>query len=178
MWKGLAAGAVNTSLALAIGAKLPAISITLGLTAIGFLGYGVSLVLFIRALRDLGTARTGAYFSTAPFAGAALAFAIRTLFRDGRTVDKGASIGRSALRAFSCLSASGCTSPSDTNTSMSTIRWNTSIFTITTSITSTSTLPTILRANLMPIVTYTPVCYMLTRIIPTFITGISTECAA
>ena len=75
MWKGLAAGAVNTGLALATGAKLPAMSIILAVAAIGFLSYGVSLVLFVRALRHLGTARTGAYFSTAPFAGTALAFA-------------------------------------------------------------------------------------------------------
>jgi drug/metabolite transporter (DMT)-like permease len=76
MWKGLAAGAVNTGLALATGAKLPAMSIILAVAAIGFLSYGISLVLFVRALRHLGTARTGAYFSTAPFAGTALAFAI------------------------------------------------------------------------------------------------------
>ena len=40
---------------------------------VGFLGYGVSLALFVMALRDLGTARTGAYFSTAPFIGAVVA---------------------------------------------------------------------------------------------------------
>ena len=40
---------------------------------LGFFGYGVSLVLFIVALRHLGTARTGAYFATAPFIGTALA---------------------------------------------------------------------------------------------------------
>ncbi|MGH8047697.1 MAG: DMT family transporter, partial [Chthoniobacterales bacterium] len=76
MWKGLAAGATNTSLALAIGAKLPSISAGVGVAVVGFFGYGVSLVLFVRALRSLGTARTGAYFSTAPFAGAAFALAI------------------------------------------------------------------------------------------------------
>jgi len=76
MWKGLVAGTVNTGLALLTGAKLPAIGVILGVTVIGFLGYGVSLVLFVHALRHLGTARTGAYFSTAPFAGTALAFAI------------------------------------------------------------------------------------------------------
>jgi EamA-like transporter family len=43
---------------------------------VGFLGYGVSLVFFVRALRDLGTARTGAYFSTAPFLGALAAIII------------------------------------------------------------------------------------------------------
>jgi drug/metabolite transporter (DMT)-like permease len=76
MWKGLVAGGVNTSFALAIGAKLPELITILAVAAIGFFGYGVSLVLFVRALRHLGTARTGAYFSTAPFVGTALAFAM------------------------------------------------------------------------------------------------------
>ncbi len=43
---------------------------------IGFLGYGLSLVLFVLALRGLGTARTGAYFSTAPFVGAAISVVV------------------------------------------------------------------------------------------------------
>ena len=72
MAKGLAAGATNTTLALALGAQLPAISVAALAGLLGFAGYGVSLALFVRALRELGTARTGAYFSTAPFAGAAL----------------------------------------------------------------------------------------------------------
>jgi len=71
--KGLVAGAVNLALALAMGANLPsAISIG-GAALIGFLGYGVSLVLFVLGLRHLGAARTGAYFSTAPFIGAVVA---------------------------------------------------------------------------------------------------------
>lgn len=36
---------------------------------VGLLGYGISLVLFVLALSGLGSARTGAYFSTAPFIG-------------------------------------------------------------------------------------------------------------
>ncbi len=76
MWKGLVAGGVNTTLALSIGAKLPSIGMGFGVASIGFFGYGVSLVLFVLALRHLGTARTGAYFSTAPFAGAVFALAI------------------------------------------------------------------------------------------------------
>jgi len=76
MWKGLIAGIVNTGIALGIGAKIPATSVIFGALVIGFFGYGLSLVLFVRALRDLGTARTGAYFSIAPFAGVALSFAI------------------------------------------------------------------------------------------------------
>jgi drug/metabolite transporter (DMT)-like permease len=73
MVKGLAAGAVNLALALLAGARLPSPSLIAGAGAVGFLGYGVSLVLFVLALRFLGTARTGAYFSTAPFIGALLA---------------------------------------------------------------------------------------------------------
>jgi drug/metabolite transporter (DMT)-like permease len=71
--KGWTAGVVNTSLALLLGASLPAWSTAGAAMAVGLLGYGLSLVLFVRALRDLGTARTGAYFSTAPFIGAAIA---------------------------------------------------------------------------------------------------------
>ena len=70
--KGLIAGLVNTSLAVALGASWPNMGATLGTMAVGLLGYGFSLVLFVLALRGLGTARTGAYFSTAPFMGAAL----------------------------------------------------------------------------------------------------------
>lgn len=71
--KGLAAGVVNGGLALAIGSKLPALGTLGAILLVGFLGYGVSLVLFVLALRGLGSARTGAYFSTAPFLGAAVA---------------------------------------------------------------------------------------------------------
>ena len=76
MIKGLAAGAANCALALAHGAALPAVDTLAGAGALGFLGYGASLALFVLALRHLGTARTGAYFSTAPFIGAALAVAM------------------------------------------------------------------------------------------------------
>ncbi|TAH44617.1 MAG: DMT family transporter [Betaproteobacteria bacterium] len=70
--KGAVAGSVNFGLALALGASLPAGPILLGTLAVGLVGYGISLVLFVLALRGLGTARTGAYFSTAPFIGAAV----------------------------------------------------------------------------------------------------------
>jgi len=72
-FKGLVAGTTNTVLALALGARVPTLPYLSGTLALGFLGYGVSLVLFIVALRHLGTARTGAYFATAPFIGTALA---------------------------------------------------------------------------------------------------------
>ncbi|WP_345798692.1 DMT family transporter [Castellaniella sp. MT123] len=71
--KGLIAGVTNTSIALALGYSLPAWSLTVESMVVGLAGYGVSLVLFVLALRGLGSARTGAYFSTAPFMGAAIA---------------------------------------------------------------------------------------------------------
>ncbi|MBI1942356.1 MAG: DMT family transporter [Betaproteobacteria bacterium] len=74
--KGLVAGGVNLLAALLAGAALPAGALLAAAGAVGFLGYGVSLVLFIVALRGLGTARTGAYFAVAPFFGAALALAL------------------------------------------------------------------------------------------------------
>ena len=69
--KGVVAGSVNVSLAMGGGAQWPAPHVALLAGIVGLLGYGVSLGLFVVALRHLGTARTGAYFATAPFVGAA-----------------------------------------------------------------------------------------------------------
>ena len=74
--KGLVAGAVNLVLALTAGMELPSIGAVAGAAVVGFLGYGISLVLFVLGLRHLGAARTGAYFSTAPFIGAVLGIAM------------------------------------------------------------------------------------------------------
>lgn len=73
MSKGLAAGGVNLVLGVALGGKLPELGTMASAFTLGFVAYGVSLVLFIYALRHLGAARTGAHFSTAPFIGAGLA---------------------------------------------------------------------------------------------------------
>ncbi len=80
--KGIVAGGTNFAMALALGAALPPAGLVCAGLAVGFLGIGVSLVLFMLGLRHLGTARTGAYFSLAPFIGAVLALA---LFRDAVT---------------------------------------------------------------------------------------------
>jgi drug/metabolite transporter (DMT)-like permease len=74
--KGLVGGAVNCGLAFMLGAQWPAGGVALGAGLVGLFGYGISLVLFIVALRHLGTARTGAYFSTAPFIGAILSLVV------------------------------------------------------------------------------------------------------
>lgn len=76
MVKGLAAGASNLVLALALGAGWPSVPVVVAAAVLGFASYGASLALFVIGLRHLGTARTGAYFSIAPFVGAALAIAL------------------------------------------------------------------------------------------------------
>ncbi len=74
--KGLIAGISNTSFALISGDSFPALSIVGACMAVGFLGYGLSLTLFVLALRGLGTARTGAYFSIAPLFGVIISLTI------------------------------------------------------------------------------------------------------
>jgi drug/metabolite transporter (DMT)-like permease len=56
--KGLVAGSVNTLLAVSTGIAFPPLIITAAGGALGFVSYGLSLVLFVIALRELGTART------------------------------------------------------------------------------------------------------------------------
>jgi drug/metabolite transporter (DMT)-like permease len=73
MIKGIVAGGANLCLAFSLSAEGPAIGIIAAAGVVGFFGIGVSLVMFMLGLRHLGAARTGAYFSLAPFIGAALA---------------------------------------------------------------------------------------------------------
>ena len=73
MVKGIAAGTTNLALALALGASWPPLPTVAAAALLGLFSYGVSLMLFVLGLRALGTARTGAYFSVAPFFGAVLA---------------------------------------------------------------------------------------------------------
>ena len=71
--KSCTAGVVNLAIALALGESLPSkLPLLLVTSAIGLLNYGVSLNLFVLALRYIGASRTGAFFSLAPFVGAVL----------------------------------------------------------------------------------------------------------
>ncbi len=81
--KGLGAGSVSFVLALLLGNPLPPISTILGAMLLGSLSYGLSIVLFIRAMRGLGAARTSAVFGTAPLAGVVLSF---VLFQEAPTL--------------------------------------------------------------------------------------------
>jgi drug/metabolite transporter (DMT)-like permease len=95
--KGGVAGTINLLLAFLSGAGWPAPGPATGALAVGFLGYGVSLTLFVLALRHLGTARTGAYFSLAPFFGAAVSLVVLHEPIEGRFVAAGVFMAVGAM---------------------------------------------------------------------------------
>lgn len=74
--KGLVGGAVNVSLAVAVGALRPSAMAALSAGIVGAFAYGLSLALYVVALRGLGAARASAYFATAPFVGALVGVAV------------------------------------------------------------------------------------------------------
>ena len=74
MVKGLAAGSFSLILAIILGNQIPDLGIALKAMLLGSLSYGLSITLFIRAMRGLGAARTSALFGTAPLAGVVLSF--------------------------------------------------------------------------------------------------------
>lgn len=71
--KGLCAGSFSLGLALVLGNEMPSWATALKAMLVGSICYGLSIVLFIMALRDLGAARTSALYGTAPFLGVLLA---------------------------------------------------------------------------------------------------------
>jgi drug/metabolite transporter (DMT)-like permease len=101
--KGLTAATVNSCLAVATHASFPPLSTAAALAGVGFLGYGVSLVLFVTSMRTLGAARASAYFATAPFIGAALAV---IFLHEPLTAAIGASALLMAVGVIFCLSDS------------------------------------------------------------------------
>ena len=74
MVKGLVAGSFSLFLAIILGNRIPDFGIIIKAMLLGSLSYGLSITLFIRAMRGLGAARTSALFGTAPLAGVALSF--------------------------------------------------------------------------------------------------------
>jgi len=74
--KGLGAGGFNLALAFMLGIPVPGWKMIALALVVGAVCYGLSIQLFILALRSLGAARTGALFGVAPFIGAVLSFLI------------------------------------------------------------------------------------------------------
>jgi len=164
MVKGVTAGVINAALGFAHGAQLPEMGTIAAAAIVGFLGYGISLTLFVLGLRHLGAARTGAYFSTAPFIGAAIAV---PLFGEPVTWPLIAAAALMAAGVYLHLaekpSTSMCTNRSFMSTCMSTTR-----------IIGTRMRRPIRTANRTAIRISMAFSSTSTRIIPTCITGTST----
>jgi drug/metabolite transporter (DMT)-like permease len=74
--KGMGAGVFSLVLGMVVGAEIPSVRVSAAAIALGSVSFGASISLYIRALRDLGAARTGALFGVAPFFGALLSMVI------------------------------------------------------------------------------------------------------
>ena len=70
--KGFCSGLGSLLIALCIGEQIPAAAYILGALLLGFVAYGLSIFFYIYAQRDLGAAKTSAYYAVAPFIGVAL----------------------------------------------------------------------------------------------------------
>jgi len=74
--KGFFSGGGSFLVALALGEPLPALRYALAAMLLGFVAYGLSIFLYIRAQRSLGAAKTSSYYAVAPFVGAFLSFVL------------------------------------------------------------------------------------------------------
>ncbi len=74
--KGFFSGGGSFLVALALGEKLPGLRYALAAMLLGFVAYGLSIFLYIRAQRSLGAAKTSAYYAVAPFVGTFLSFVL------------------------------------------------------------------------------------------------------
>lgn len=74
--KGAFSGGGSFIIAMMLKEQMPDLKYIIAAMVLGFVAYGLSIFLYIRAQRDLGAAKTSAYYAVAPFVGAALAFVI------------------------------------------------------------------------------------------------------
>lgn len=74
--KGIFSGLGSLVIALCVGEKIPGLLLILGVLILGFVAYGMSIYFYILAQKDLGAAKTSAYYSVAPFLGVVFGFVI------------------------------------------------------------------------------------------------------
>ena len=74
--KGIFSGGGSFVIAMILGEQTPKLIYIVVTLLLGFVAYGLSIFLYIRAQRDLGAAKTSAYYAVAPFVGAFLAFVV------------------------------------------------------------------------------------------------------
>ena len=74
--KGFGSGLGSVLIGLVLGEPLPMLGDILKILLLGFVAYGLSIYFYVYAQRDLGAARTSAYYAVAPFIGVLLSFMI------------------------------------------------------------------------------------------------------
>ena len=74
--KGFGSGLGSLIIALFLGESLPSLIYVILALLLGFVAYGLSIYFYIYAQRDLGAAKTSAYYAVAPFIGAGLSMLI------------------------------------------------------------------------------------------------------
>lgn len=74
--KGIFSGGGSFTIAMVLGEKIPEMVYIAIVMLLGFVAYGLSIFLYIRAQRNLGAAKTSAYYAVAPFIGSFLAFVV------------------------------------------------------------------------------------------------------
>ena len=74
--KGSFSGLGSLIIAFILGERLPNLIFVLCVLALGFVAYGLSIHFYIMAQKDLGAAKTSAYYSIAPFLGVLFSFVI------------------------------------------------------------------------------------------------------
>ena len=74
--KGLCSGAGSIIIGLADGESFPVIRDILLILLLGFVAFGLSIYFYVYAQRDLGAARTSAYYAVAPFIGVLLSLIV------------------------------------------------------------------------------------------------------
>ena len=74
--KGFGSGAGALIVAILSGESLPGAPALLGALLLGFVAYGLSIYFYVYAQRDLGAARTSAYYAVAPFIGVLMSLLI------------------------------------------------------------------------------------------------------
>jgi len=74
MLKGVFSGLGSLVIALILREQMPTLPYIIAALALGFVAYGLSIFLYVRAQSVLGAAKTSAYYAVAPFVGALLSF--------------------------------------------------------------------------------------------------------
>ena len=69
--KGIFSGLGSLVVAFIVGDKMPEVKWLACVLLLGFVAYGLSILFYIKAQKDLGAAKTSAYYSIAPFLGVA-----------------------------------------------------------------------------------------------------------